>query len=229
MTHRQRWLVAAVAIALAVAAVTLPLGEWAIELATAARNAGWIGVALFVLAYVVSTVAVLPGSVLTLAAGFAYGPVWGLALASPASVVAATVAFLLGRTLFRDWAERQAAASPRLGAIDQAIGKSGFKLVLLLRLSPLFPFAVMNYALSASAVQLRTYVAASFLGMLPGTAMYVYLGSLVPTAAALASRPTTTRAQLLLYGAGLAATVAAALVAARAARRALDAEHLNGK
>jgi len=229
LTHKRAWLTAALGIGLTAAAVTLPLGEWAIGLATIARNAGWLGVALFVLAYVVSTVALLPGSVLTLAAGFAYGPVWGLALASPASVAAATTAFLLGRTLFRGWAVRQAAASPRVRAIDQAISTGGFKLVLLLRLSPLFPFAVMNYALSASAVGLRTYVLASFLGMLPGTAMYVYLGSLVTTAAALTSGAPANRAQLLLYGAGLAATIAAALVATRAARRALDASHLSAK
>ena len=98
-------------------------------------------------------------------------------------------------------------------------------LVLLLRLSPLVPFDVLNYALSLSGVSLRTFVVASFIGMLPGTALYVYLGSLAPAAAELSSAAQhggTTRT--VLYAAGLAATVAVAVIAARTAKHALDEE-----
>ena len=203
--------------------VLLPRSEQSVvRLAEAARNTGAAGVAVFFLAYVVSTIALLPGSVLTLAAGFAYGPVWGLVLASPASVVAATAAFLLGRTLLRDWAARKVATSPKARAIDSAVEREGFKLVLLLRLSPVFPFSVLNYALSLSKVRLGTYVAASFLGMLPGTAMYVYLGTLAPAAAELTSSASDAgMVQRLLYVGGLGATIAVVVIATRAARRAL--------
>jgi uncharacterized membrane protein YdjX (TVP38/TMEM64 family) len=218
-------LASACVIAVAAAAVYLPLAEWVIALAGRARDAGPLGIALFVLAYIASTVLALPGSVLTLAAGFAYGPVWGLAVASPASVAGATAAFVLGRTLLRDWASRLVASSSHARALDAAVAREGFKLVLLVRLSPLFPFNILNYVLSLSNVSTRDYVAASAIGMLPGTALYVYLGSLAVTAAEL----TTAGARggsvsAVVYGAGLLATIAVVIIATRAARRALQRE-----
>lgn len=207
------------------AASFLPVAEWTTSLADRARQTGGIGVALFLIAYIVATVAFLPGSILTLAAGFAYGPLWGLAIASPASVAGATAAFLLGRTLLRDWAVRKTRGSPQLRAIEHAVEREGFKLVLLLRLSPLIPFNVLNYALSLSNVRLGTYVAASAVGMLPGTALYVYFGSLAPTAAQLSTAAETGgSSRTLLYAAGLAATIAAVFIVTRAARRALQVE-----
>ena len=104
-------------------------------------------------------------------------------MASPASVAGATVAFVLGRTVLRRWAERRIRASAQARALDSAVAREGFKLVLLLRLSPLIPFDILNYALSLTRISLGSYVLASFLGMLPGTALYVYLGSLATTAA----------------------------------------------
>jgi uncharacterized membrane protein YdjX (TVP38/TMEM64 family) len=150
--------------------------------------------------------------------------VWGLAVASPASLAGATCAFLLGRALLRDWAAKKVGRSPRAQAIDDAIERGGFTVVLLLRLSPLFPFNLLNYVLSLARVPLRTYVLASFIGMLPGTAMYVYLGSLAPAAAQLSSASEGGGAtRTTLYVVGLLATVAVGVVATRAARRALDA------
>jgi uncharacterized membrane protein YdjX (TVP38/TMEM64 family) len=207
------------------AAYVVPLGDWTAALAERARRTGALGVAIFVAAYVGATVAFLPGSLLTVAAGFAFGPIWGLAVASPASVAGATAAFLLGRTFLRDWAHRKTSDSPRVRAIWRAVEREGFKVVLLLRLSPLVPFNVLNYALSLSNVRVGTYVAASALGMLPGTVLYVYLGSLAPTAAQLstAARGGGT-GRTLLYITGLAATIAVVVIATRAARRALQAE-----
>jgi uncharacterized membrane protein YdjX (TVP38/TMEM64 family) len=209
----------------AAAAYLLPVAEWTTSLAERARRTGGVGVAFFFVAYVVATVAFLPGSILTLAAGFAYGPLWGLAIVSPASVAGATAAFLLGRTLLRDWAVRKTQGSPQLRAIERAVDREGFKLVLLLRLSPVIPFNVLNYALSLSNVRLATYVVASAVGMLPATALYVYLGSLATTAAQLSGAGEGGgSSRTLLYAAGLAATIAAILIATRAARRALQTE-----
>jgi uncharacterized membrane protein YdjX (TVP38/TMEM64 family) len=225
MKTRRILLTGLVLAALAAAVYALPVANWVTILAERARNTGLLGVALFFAAYVVSTVAFLPGSILTLAAGFAYGPLWGVAIASPASVAGATCAFLLGRTLLREWVEARVGESARVRAIDVAVGREGFKIVFLLRLSPIIPFNALNYALSLSRVPARTFVVASFVGMLPGTAMWVYLGSLAPTVAELssaASRGGTTRT--ILYAAGLVATIAAAVIGARAARRALEAQ-----
>ena len=190
-----------------------------------ARAWGPAGVVLFVTAYVVSTVAFIPGSWLTLLAGFLYGPVWGLVVASPASVAGATAAFLLGRTMLRGWAERRIGSSRRARALQAAAAREGFTLVLLLRLSPLFPFNVLNYALSLTGVRLRTYVLASFVGMLPATALYVYVGSLVPVAAQLGSgTPAAGHTRTWLTVLGVAATLGVVLIGARVARRALARE-----
>ncbi len=221
-----RVLIIVLGIALVAAATyLLPLGEWVTNLAQGAREAGTRGVVIFFVAYVISTVAGLPGSVLTLALGFAYGPVWGLAIASPAAVTGATCAFLLGRTLLRDWAARKVGGSARARAIEAAVEREGFKLVLLLRLSPVVPFNALNYVLSLTSVRLGTYVLASLVGMLPGAALYVYLGSLAPAAAELSSSAQGGgAARTTLYVIGLLATVAVVVVGTRAARRALDAE-----
>jgi uncharacterized membrane protein YdjX (TVP38/TMEM64 family) len=137
------------------------------------REAGAVGVVAFAVAYVVGAVAFLPGAAMTLAAGFLYGPILGTAIVSPVSVLAATCSFLLGRTLARAWISRRIATQPRFAAVDEAVGREGFKIVALLRLSPLFPFSVLNYALGLTRVRLRDFVLASWLGMLPGTALYV--------------------------------------------------------
>lgn len=217
-------LVAALAAIVALGRV-LPIGAWLLALAGGIRHAGVPGVLVFIAAYVACTVAVLPGSILTLVAGFAYGPVWGLAVASPASVAGATLAFVLGRTVLRGWVSRRLETLPRARAIDRAVGRQGFRLVLLLRLSPLIPFNLLNYALSLSSVPLAQYVAASFIGMLPGTLLYVYLGSLATTAAGLgAAASQGGPLRLAVYGAGLVATVLVVFVATRAARRALAEE-----
>jgi uncharacterized membrane protein YdjX (TVP38/TMEM64 family) len=224
MKLRALGLVAAVGVLVA-AAWLLPLREWILALAESMRGAGALGVGLFFVAYIVSAVALVPGSLLTLAADFAYGPFVGLVIASPASVAADTAAFILGRTLLRDWVRRRVGESPRARAIDRAVGREGFKLVLLLRLSPLVPFNLLNYALSLSGVTLGRYVLASFLGMLPATFLYVYLGSLAPVAAELAAAGEQADGlRTTLYVAGLAATVLVVWVATRAARRALAEE-----
>lgn len=167
----------------------------------------------------------MPGSLLTMAAGFAYGPTRGLLVASPASVLAATTAFVLGRTILRDWIRRKIARSPKARAIDRAVERNSFKLIVLLRLSPVIPFNMLNYALGLSNANLGRYVIASFVGMLPGTWLYVYLGSLATTAAGLGEASHAGgRERLILTIVGLAATIVAVIFVTRAARRALEQE-----
>jgi uncharacterized membrane protein YdjX (TVP38/TMEM64 family) len=224
MTRGRLVAAGAVLAGILVAALLFPAADLILGLVGMARGLGAFGVVLFFVAYVAGSVAFLPGAPLTMAAGFVYGPAWGLALASPASVAGASAAFLLGRTLLRDWAAARVGGSPRARAIDAAVEREGFTLVLLLRLSPVFPFNVLNYVLSLTRVRFATYVIASFIGMLPGTALYVYLGSLAPAAAQL--RPSAAdggAGETWLYAIGLMATAAVAFFATRLARRALAA------
>lgn len=213
-----------VAAALLAGLLLLPVNHWALLLVEWIRDAGAVGVVVYTLAYILATVLLLPGSILTLGAGFAYGPVWGTVLVSPVSVVAATLAFVLGRTVARNWVSRRMEKNPRFAAINKAIGESGFKIVFLLRLSPIFPFNVLNYALGLTRVRLRDYVIASFFGMLPGTFLYVYLGSLVTSASELLSgkRPSAGPWGQVLYWGGLAATLLVTVLITRIARRALN-------
>lgn len=187
-----------------------------------ARGSGALGIAVFVIAYVIATVFLVPGSVLTIAAGFTYGLGWGVVLVAPTAIVAATAAFLVGRVLVRERVTRRFGGGRRFRAIDAAVEQRGAVIVALLRLSPVFPFVVLNYVLSISKVKTRTYVAASAIGMLPGTILFVYFGSLASTAAEAAhggAGPSGVR--LALLGAGLAATIAVVAIVARLARREL--------
>lgn len=227
--HGWKAAIAVVVVTLLVAlAWRLPVRQWIVALADQVRGMGVWGVALFFMVYVLAVVALLPGSVFTLAAGFAYGPVGALLLVSPASVVGATLAFLLSRSTLRGWIQEQVAQYPKARALDRAIGKDSFRLILLLRLSPLIPFNVLNYALGLTDATVGRYILASFLGMLPGTWMYVYLGSLATTAAGLteAARNGGTQ-RLVLTIAGRVAAVLVVVLVTRSARRALDEELKN--
>ncbi len=193
MTARARTLLLVIAsvaagVLLYLAARELDLASRTRDLAAWSRDAGLVGAIVYGVGYVVSTVILLPGSALTLGAGFAWGPIWGVAIVSPVSVLASTAAFVLGRTLLRAWAQSTVGDDARVQAIDRAVAKGGLKLVILLRLSPVLPFNLLNYALSLSRVRLRDYVIGSAIGMFPATVLYVYLGSLVTTGSELRAK-----------------------------------------
>jgi uncharacterized membrane protein YdjX (TVP38/TMEM64 family) len=208
--------------AVAVAAATLPVERHLLGLVAWIRGAGWPGIVAFVAAYVLATVLFLPGSILTLGAGFAYGVLLGVPIVWVAANAGATLAFLLGRTVAREAVAARVGASPRFTAIDHAVGREGLRIVLLTRLSPVFPFNLLNYAFGLTQVRLGDYVLGSLVGMLPGTLMYVYLGSLVTSLTQLAAgRPAGGAAQQAFYFTGLAATVAVTVYVTRIARRAL--------
>jgi uncharacterized membrane protein YdjX (TVP38/TMEM64 family) len=181
------------------------------------------GLAIFVLLYVTATVLLLPAVVLTLGAGAAFGVAWGSAAVSVGATLGAIAAFLVGRYLARDWVARRMAASPRLGAIDEAVAREGWKIVLLTRLSPAFPFVLLNYAYGLTRVSLRHYTLASWVGMLPGIVLYTYLGSLAgDVAVASAGGRGRTPGEWALYALGLLATGAVTVYVTRMARAALD-------
>jgi uncharacterized membrane protein YdjX (TVP38/TMEM64 family) len=186
------------------------------------RGTGPGGAVALVGIYVAACVLFLPGSILTLGAGFAFGLFKGTLAVVAGSLLGVTAAFFLGRTLARGWVERKIAGSPRFRAIDAAVAREGFKIVLLTRLSPVFPFNLLNYAFGVTRVSFRDYFFASWIGMFPGTVLYVYLGSLTKDLAELAEGKTpggTARWVFLVVG--LAATIAVTYILTRIARRAL--------
>lgn len=180
----------------------------------------------FVGLYIAATVLFVPGLLITMAAGLLFGPIKGTVLVSVASVVGASLAFLIGRYLARSWISKKTENSPRFRSIDEAIGKEGSKIVFLLRLSPIFPYNLLNYALGLTRVKFGSYVLASWIGMLPGTLMYVYLGSLAGNIASLATGTGSEKSatQWVLFGVGLLATIAVTVYVTRIAKRALNAE-----
>lgn len=185
---------------------------------------GWIGglgpwgAVLFIAIYVAATVLFIPGSVLTLGAGAVFGVVWGSVIVSIASTLGATCAFLVGRYLARDAIARKIEGNARFAAIDKAVANEGWRIVGLARLSPVFPFTLLNYAFGLTRVSLRDFVLASWIGMMPGTVMYVYLGSLAQAAA---GERTRTPGEWALYSVGLLATIIVTVFVTRIAKQAL--------
>ena len=176
------------------------------------------GPVIFVGLYVVATVLFVPGLVLTLGAGAVFGVALGSVCVSISATLGATAAFLVGRYLARDAIARKIEKHEKFTTIDRAVADEGWKIVLLTRLSPVFPFTLLNYAFGLTRVKLSHYVLASWLGMIPGTVMYVYLGSLINVGAGHRQRTT---GEWVLYGVGLLATVTVTVFVTRLARKAL--------
>ncbi len=175
----------------------------------------------FIAGYVVATVAFAPGAVLTLAAGGIFGVVQGSIVVFVGATLGASAAFLAARHLVRRNIEQRVAGDARFAAVDAAIAREGRRIVFLLRLSPVFPFNLLNYALGLTRIGFGDYFLAS-IGMIPGTILYVYLGALGGQAAVAASdggdAELATWAVRIL---GLAATAVVTILITRTARRAL--------
>ena len=185
----------------------------------------WTPVA-FIVIYNLATVLFVPGSIVTMGGGLIFGVVWGSVYVFIAATLGAISAFLIGRYLSRDWVAKLLEKHPNFKAIDEAVAREGFKIVFLTRLSPVFPFNLLNYAFGVTKVSLKDYFFGS-IGMIPGTVMYVYLGSLACDCAALktASQPTNPQietVQWIMRVVGFIATVAVTLYVTRIAKKALE-------
>ncbi|HXO40777.1 MAG TPA: TVP38/TMEM64 family protein [Thermoanaerobaculia bacterium] len=201
------------------------------------RFAAWVqdlgiwGPVVFILGYAAATVAFAPGAVLTLAAGALFGLVYGTVYTLAGATLGASLAFLVSRYVARRAVEHRIAANPRFQAIDRAVGREGFKIVALLRLSPVFPFNLLNYALGLTRVRFLDYLAAS-VAMLPGTLLYVYYGKAAGSLAAAftggggapAAGGQSKAASWALLAVGLLATVAVTTYVTRLAGKALRQE-----
>lgn len=227
---RQTWLrlvvVAAIFAAIGLIAWKLPAKQWVESFIGWIRSLGAPGAILYGVVYAAGAIAMIPGSALTAGAGLVYGTLIGVLIVSPASVAGALGSFLVARYFARDWVERKLRAYPRFAAIDRAVEKQGFKVVLLIRLQPILPFVLLNYGLGLTRVRLRDYVIASWIGMLPATILYVYVGSALHNVSDLFSGGATRHspAGLAIFWGGLAAGALLLWLLTRIAKGALQQE-----
>lgn len=189
------------------------------------KNLGPTGVIAFIVIYNLATILFIPGSLLTLGGGALYGLFWGSLYVILAATLGATAAFLIGRYVARGWVSQKIQNYPKFQAVDSAVAQSGLKIVLLTRLSPVFPFNLLNYAFGVTRVSLKDYVLGS-IGMIPGTVLYVYLGSLAGDVAKLGMpqdiSPEAQTAQWIVKIVGFLATAAVTVYITRIAKKALN-------
>jgi uncharacterized membrane protein YdjX (TVP38/TMEM64 family) len=189
----------------------LGLGHWF-------AGAGVVGIVLYFALFTVGSLLVVPGSALTLLAGFAYGVGAGFAIAVPAATLAAWINFMFARTVGRRWVQRRLGDYPRLAAVSQAAAKEGMSWVILLRLSPVVPFSVLNYLMGVSQIRARDFIIASTIGKAPSVLAYVYLGSALSVLTSPDQAPQSVWTERLFW-VGLGATLIVVLLIGRVVRR----------
>jgi pyruvate/2-oxoglutarate dehydrogenase complex dihydrolipoamide dehydrogenase (E3) component/uncharacterized membrane protein YdjX (TVP38/TMEM64 family) len=207
--------------ALFISFLFLPIRAWFMQLEGYVQSLGAVGPIVVVIAYVLCTVLLIPGSVITVGAGTLFGLATGAVVVVLGANLGALASFLLARGFLREKVVRWAAANPKFSSLDQAIGKQGFKMVLLARLSPVFPFVLLNYFLGLTAVRTGSFVLANLLGMLPATFLFVYIGAAARDALAGQVDASADFYRQVLKYVGLLATLAVVVFVTRIARKAL--------
>src|SRR5437870_10053314 len=209
----------------------LPVQQWLRNFNDWVGRIDVVGIFIFIIVYAVATVLLAPGSVLTIGAGFTFELWKGFLAVSGGSTLGAALAFLVARFIARARVAVIAQRNEKFRAIDSAIGKQGAKLIFLLRLSPVIPFNLSNYFYGLTGVRFWPYVLVSWIGMMPGTFLYVYIGvagkaAVSATAGAEAARHS--REYWALTSIGLVATIIVTIWVTKIARDALQEKaHLN--
>lgn len=181
------------------------------------------GPVTFIIIYILATILFIPGSLLTLGAGVIFGVLWGSIYVSIGATIGAASAFLVGRYLARGWVEKRIEDNNKFKAINKAVAREGWKIVGLTRLSPVFPFNLLNYAFGVTQVCFKDYFFPTWIGITPGTVLYVYIGSLAGSLASLGTEGRArTPAEWTFYAVGLVATVIVTFYVTRIARKALE-------
>lgn len=191
---------------------------------TGIKNIGIWGPIVFIIIYNLATLLFIPGSILTIKGGCLFGLFWGCVYVLIAAMLGAILAFIIGRYLSKDWVYQQLEKHPKFQAIDQAVAQAGWKIVLLTRLSPLFPFNLLNYAFGVTNVSLKDYILGS-LGIIPGTIMYVYIGSITTNIAMISTnnQPEELRIfNFLIQSLGLIATLFISIYITKIAQKSLN-------
>lgn len=218
-------LLAYILVAIVVIAVgaALPFKAW-IQLFTGwAQQLGPVGVLAFALAYVVAVVLLFPTWILTVSAGVAFG-LWGIPLVVISATVGASLAFAIARVALREKLRVWARKKPVLQALDKTSRDDGWKVVGLLRLSPVVPFNLQNYAFGATDIPAWHFIIPTLIGIIPGTSLYVYIGTLGRVAT---SEDSVKSPQIILFVIGFFATLAVIVIVTRKARLMLKQIGLN--
>jgi len=203
----------------------LPVREWLEAFKQYVATLGPIGWILYALAYALCCVLFIPASVLTLGAGAIFGVVKGSIIVILGATLGATLSFILARTVMRRKIEAMTASNETFRALDQALTREGWKIVVLVRLSIVFPFTYINYAFGLTGIALGPYVLATLIGIIPATVAFVYLGDAAGTAATATHAQTTALVIKIIGGViALAVSIFVARIAARAIKRAGVAE-----
>lgn len=215
-----KWIILAAFVAVFAAAyVYLPISEWLTAFQNWVQGFGALGWAIFIAVYAITSFVLIPGSILTLGAGVAYG-LWAFPLVVAGAVLASAMSFLAARYVFHDRVQEKVAQYPRFKAVNEAIRDEGWKVVLLLRLSPALPFSLQNWFLGLMPVGFWPAQIATLFGIMPGTLLYIWVASLGGEAAAGGAAD----ASLLRYvvlGVGLLATLVVTVVVTRKAQQKL--------
>jgi uncharacterized membrane protein YdjX (TVP38/TMEM64 family) len=209
---------AAIIVAVVLASILLPLGEWLDDLVIWMRHERAWGLAAFALVFLVLTITMLPTIEAYVAAGLVYGTWWGTLLTTVLSLVGAMIAFAIARSSLRRWVEDHLDGHDRLAEFDRGVGDHAFWVAVLVRLAPLLPFGPTNYALGATRIEPDMYALTTVVGTLPTSLLYAYAGSLLHRVTEL--RDHAPGHQILLWG-GLVATIAATILLSWIAMRAL--------
>jgi uncharacterized membrane protein YdjX (TVP38/TMEM64 family) len=184
------------------------------------QQSGWIGVAGFIVFYTLTCVFFLPGSILSVGAGAIYGFWFSTVLVTVSSTIGAMVNFLTSRYLARGWMHRKLSQSAKFRALEKAVCAEGWRMILISRMSPIIPHSLVSYAAGLIRISFWRFTLGSFVGFLPQSAAYTYVGAVVgkavrTSAGVTAHDPVT----WLFYCIGLVATLAVTVLTTRIARR----------
>ncbi len=221
-----KWIVpAAVVVAAFAAWFFLPAKEWLETFSQWIESLGIWGGVVFIAVYAIATLVLAPGALFTLAAGLVFGVAWGFPIVMIGATLGAALAFLIARYLLREKIRQALEKRPKFKAIDEAVTEEGWKIVLLLRLSPLVPFNLQNYFFGITEIKFWQYVAATFVGIIPGVLLYLYLGAI---GGALTGDSDFGTPQWIFFGVGLAATIAMAVLVTIKAKKKLAEAGVGG-
>jgi len=216
------FLAALAVVALFAAYRYLPIADWVSSFQTWVQGYGVFGWAIFAVVYGVTTFALVPGSILTLAAGVAFG-LWGVPVVVVGATIGSALSFLAARYIFHDRVQAKVAGYPRFSAVNEAIRDEGWRVVFLLRLSPALPFSLQNWFLGLTPVRFWPSQIATFFGIIPGTLLYVWIGSL----GGQAGSGNMGWAQYAVAGIGILATLLVTIVVTKKARAKLQEFDVN--
>lgn len=225
-TPSWKWIIVAAAIAAAfVAWFFLPVKDWLESFSQWIEGLGIWGGVVFVAVYAIATLLLAPGALFTLAAGLVFGLGWGFPIVMIGATLGAALAFLVARYLLRERIKQALHKRPKFKAVDEAVSEDGWKIVLLLRLSPLVPFNLQNYFFGITEIKFWQYVAATFVGIIPGAVLYLYLGAI---GGALTGDSEWGAPQWIFFGVGLVATIAIAVLVTIKAKKKLEEAGVSG-